>query len=58
MKGHLNIHAATSQLKFGHCRYACNHHTSDSRLVDYAVTQMQFAKLLSAFPAYIERKAC
>jgi len=54
MKGNLNINAVTSQLIYGHCRYACIQRTSESRLVDYAVTQTQFAKLLSAFVANIE----
>jgi len=54
MKGDLNINAETSQLIYGHCRYAFIQRTSESRLVDYAVTEMQFAKLLSAFVAYIE----
>jgi hypothetical protein len=54
MKGHLYIHAVTSQLKYGHCRYACIQYTSDRRLVNYAVIQMEFATLLSAFVAYIE----
>jgi len=54
MKGHLNIYAVTTQLIYGHCRYACIQRTGESRLVDYAVTQMQLAKLLSAFVAYIK----
>jgi len=54
MKGNLNINAVTSELIYGHCRYAYIQRTSESRLVDYAVTQTQFAELLSAFVANIE----
>jgi hypothetical protein len=54
MKGHLNIYAVTAELIYVHCQYACIQRTGESRLVDYAVTHMQLAELLSAFVADIE----